>query len=79
MVCRPELAEVYLRAARFGGQPSREWESEGWAHFAFTRINIEPTILRKKIENLPEAGALMLIAVEGPDERDREISTIVRP
>ena len=21
-----------------------------WAHFAFTRINIEPTILRKKIE-----------------------------
>ena len=23
-----------------------------WAHFEFTRINIEPTILRKKIEDL---------------------------
>ena len=23
-----------------------------WAHFEFTRINIEPTILRKKIEEL---------------------------
>jgi hypothetical protein len=26
----------------------RSW----WAHFEFTRINIEPTILRKKIEEL---------------------------
>jgi hypothetical protein len=26
-----------------------------WAHFEFTRINIEPTILRKKIEDLREA------------------------
>jgi hypothetical protein len=32
-------------------------ESEGWAHFEFTRINIEPTILRKKIEDVREAGA----------------------
>ena len=23
-----------------------------WAHFDFTRINIEPTILRKKIEEM---------------------------
>jgi hypothetical protein len=32
------------------GRPSggRTW----WAHFEFTRINIEPTILRKKIEDL---------------------------
>ena len=28
-----------------------------WAHFEFTRINIEPTILRKKIKDLREAGA----------------------
>ena len=28
-----------------------------WAHFELTPINIEPTILRKKIEDLPEAGA----------------------
>jgi hypothetical protein len=44
------LAEVRLRAPRFGGPPSRSRESEGWAHFEFTRINIAPTILRKKIE-----------------------------
>ena len=29
-------------------------------HFEFTRINIEPTILRKKIEDLREAGATLL-------------------
>jgi hypothetical protein len=28
-----------------------------WAHFEFTRISIEPIILRKKIEDLREAGA----------------------
>jgi hypothetical protein len=32
--------------------------SEGWALFEFTRINIEPTILRKKIEDLREVTAL---------------------
>jgi hypothetical protein len=35
----------------------RGYESEGWAHFEFTRINIEPIILRKKIEDSGEAGA----------------------
>jgi hypothetical protein len=40
----------------------RGYESEGWAHFAFTRINIEPTILRKKIEDLREVGATSLKA-----------------
>jgi len=33
------------------------FESEGWAHFEFTRINIEPTILRKKIEDWREVSA----------------------
>jgi hypothetical protein len=28
-----------------------------WAHLAFTRINIAPTILRKKIEDAREGGA----------------------
>jgi hypothetical protein len=28
-----------------------------WAHLEFTRINIEPTILRKEIEDVREAGA----------------------
>lgn len=32
----------------------RSW----WAHFEFTRINIEPIILRKKIEDLHQLGAL---------------------
>ena len=32
-----------------------------WAHFEFTRINIEPIILRKKIEDLHEARASMFI------------------
>jgi len=36
---------------RFSG--GRTW----WAHFKFTRINIGPTILRKKIEDVREAGA----------------------
>ena len=40
---------------RSGG---RTW----WAHFEFTRINIAPIILHKKIEDLREAGALTSIA-----------------
>ena len=30
-----------------------------WAHFEFTRINIEPTILRKKIEDAREVSAIV--------------------
>ncbi len=30
-----------------------------WAHLEFTRINIEPIILRKKIEDVREVGASM--------------------
>jgi hypothetical protein len=60
-----------LPAEALGGPPSRcalRWtafareESEGWAHFEFTRINIAPTILRKKIEDVREAGATLLDA-----------------
>jgi hypothetical protein len=40
-----------------GPNGGRSW----WAHFEFTRINIEPIILRKKIEDLREAGTLTLI------------------
>jgi hypothetical protein len=42
----------FPRAARLYGSASggRTW----WAHFEFTRINIEPIILRKKIEDLRE-------------------------
>ena len=31
-----------------------------WVHFAFTRINIGPTILRKKIEDAREPGAALI-------------------
>jgi hypothetical protein len=33
-----------------------------WAHFEFTRINIELTYLPKKIEDLREPGAMLLNA-----------------
>jgi hypothetical protein len=38
---------------KFGLSGGRTW----WAHFEFTRINIEPIILRKKIEELRDARA----------------------
>jgi len=48
------MARVVLHQARRGccslGSGGRAW----WAHFAFTRINITPIILRKKIEELLE-------------------------
>jgi hypothetical protein len=40
-----------------------------WAHFEFTRINIAPTILRKKIEEWHQLGAFMFtveLSVCGP-------------
>jgi hypothetical protein len=36
-----------------GASGGRTW----WARFEFTRINIEPIILQKKIEDVREAGA----------------------
>ena len=33
-----------------------------WAHFEFTRINIEPIILRKKIEDWREVSAFTALA-----------------
>jgi len=32
-----------------------------WAHFEFTRINIRPTVLRKKIEERRIVGALGIV------------------
>ena len=36
------------------------------AHVEFARINIEPTILRKKIEDVRETGATLLCDDTGP-------------
>jgi hypothetical protein len=44
-------SSIPLRLVGLSG--GRTW----WAHFEFTRINIEPTILRKKIEDLRQLGA----------------------
>jgi len=52
--------------ARSGG---RTW----WAHFEFTRINIEPTILRKKIEELRTVGAFLRFSVWGGLGRSQSV------
>jgi hypothetical protein len=39
------------------GEPRASIRPQWWAHFDFTRINIAPIILRKKIEDVREAGA----------------------
>ena len=48
----------YRRESGRPGSGGRTW----WAHFEFTRINIEPTILRKKIEEMREVGARLVNA-----------------
>ena len=42
-------------ALRASADSLHGYGSEGWAHCEFTRINIGPTILHKKIEDLREA------------------------
>jgi hypothetical protein len=49
--------------ARFAPPPrggGRTW----WAHFEFTRINIEPIILRKKIEDFLKVAVFSLLVEE---------------
>jgi len=53
----PKLSRRSAFALRASVDSLRGYESEGWAHFEFTRINITPTILRKKFEDLHEANA----------------------
>jgi hypothetical protein len=52
---RPKLSRRSAFALRASVDSLRGQESEGWAHFEFTRINIEPIIRRKKIEDVREA------------------------
>jgi hypothetical protein len=40
-------------------QPAFSGGPTWWAHFEFTRINITPTILRKKIEDAREVSAIV--------------------
>jgi hypothetical protein len=49
-----------------------------WAHFEFTRINIEPTILPKKFEDLRRLGAFHSVGPEvrtDPVEEGRSVAT----
>jgi hypothetical protein len=56
----PEL--VSRRPSVFLSLPDggRTW----WAHFEFTRINIRPTILRKKVEEFLNVAVLSLLVEE---------------
>src|SRR5690349_16327231 len=46
----------FVPQAPYGRRLQTLLTGQWWAHFAFTRINITPTILRKKIEDVREAG-----------------------
>jgi hypothetical protein len=51
------------RHARAGATSSGQRRYSGgrtwWGHFEFTRVNIEPIILRKKIEDWCDLGAIL--------------------
>ncbi len=57
--CRP--ADIQPSPGRTGGRTR-------WAHFEFTRINIEPIILRNKIEDLRQIGGVVSV---GPRSRSQ--------
>jgi hypothetical protein len=50
-----------------------------WAHLKFTRMNITPTILRKKIEDVREADATLGNAMAFCRHRDCEPSVVPDP
>ncbi len=57
MARRPKLSRTSAFALRASVDSLRGYESEGWAHFEFININIEPIILKNKIEDLRETRA----------------------
>ena len=48
-------AEIQQQGQHVGPVAAPSGGRTRWAHFAFTRVNIAPTILPKKIEDLREA------------------------
>jgi len=56
VACRPKLAEVRLRATRFGGQPSRDSGATAGRISRSPRINTSPTILRKRDRGFARGG-----------------------
>jgi hypothetical protein len=52
--------QAFTKGTHYPNRPGggRTW----WAHFEFTRINIEPIILKNKIEDVREARASRSIA-----------------
>ena len=57
-VACPILSCDWHSGAR-AGDPRPLKQPQWWAHFEFTRINIEPIILKNKIEDVREAGAVI--------------------
>ena len=64
------LTNPQRRPARSGG--GRTW----WAHFELTRINIEPIFLRKKIEDVREAGAVIAAREWTPHDVESTIADV---
>ena len=65
----PMLGRWLLIISRFaavqGGRGGGSW----WAHFEFTRVDVKPIILFKKIEDLREARATSLNTHTPPSPR----------
>ena len=74
MARRPKLSRRSAFALRASVDSLRGYESEGWAYFDFTRINLTPTILRKKIEDLRESRR-----DDGRDRSAHRLHSEVRP
>jgi hypothetical protein len=68
---RPTLSKSSAFARRTSVDSLRGHESEGSAHFEFTRINIAPTILRNTIEDWREVGALEVTSSKPSAKRFR--------
>jgi hypothetical protein len=56
-VLRRDVPAVRWRPTKNLPTAARLHSTRWWAHLEFTRINIEPTILRKKLEDLRKVGA----------------------
>ena len=59
MARRPKLARESAFALRASVDSLHGYESEGWAHFEFTRINTTRIILLEKIGDLRQLGAFI--------------------
>jgi len=64
---RPNALASSIRSTSDGCQQPPSGGRSWWAHFDFTRINIEPIILKNKFEDVREFGALVGIGAGADD------------